>query len=394
VEEIELGRGGAAHRFRAGGPAGSEAFEARWLVDASGRRRTLARQEDLAVPEPGLANASVWGWFEGVGDVDAAGPDSFHQRVRYAPRRLSTMHFLYRGYWIWFIPLQAGTTSIGVVADKGQLKLRCRSSDEFLAFLREHRAVASLLENAKPIEIRSFPHLAYGTRRFFSPDRWALVGEAAAFPDPFYSPGADLIALGNDFISDLIRRDLDGESEKRRNRRTELYEEFMQFRLEAALRLYRGQYPYLGSFELGKLKWDFDIGCYYNLWFSAYLHDQHLDARQLKRQLGQRPFVLAALSNFAALFEKVDRHLQATSAYHRANRGEYSRGVDCLGFLEEIAAPRSDEQIVDRTLEIFNTVRHRALDLLEDRSEPARRESLPLAAFVGESALDASPGQP
>ena len=154
---------------------------------------------------------------------------------------------------------------------------------------------------AKPIETRAFPHLAYGTRRFFSPERWALVGEAAAFTDPFDSPGADLIALGNDFISDLIARDFGGEAEERRARRTALYDEFMQFRLEAAMLLYRDQYPDLGSYELGKLKWDFDIGCYYNLWFSAYLHDQHLDARQLKRQLGQRPFVLAALGTVLVL---------------------------------------------------------------------------------------------
>jgi flavin-dependent dehydrogenase len=367
---------------------GAETFESRWLIDATGRRRTLARLEDLNTPETELANASVWGWFEGVSDIDAAGPEAFHERVRHAPRRLSTVHFLYRGYWIWFIPLQAGTTSIGVVADKGQQKLRCRSSDEFLAFLRQHRAVASLLENAKPIEIQAFPHLAYGTRRFVSPERWALVGEAAAFPDPFYSPGSDFIALGNDFITDLIERDFSGEAERRRNQRTELYEEFMQFRLEAAMRLYRDQYPYLGSYELGKLKWDFDIGCYYNLWFSAYFHDQHLDARQLKRQLGQRPFVLNALSNFGELFRSVDRHLMETSSYHRMNRGAYSRGVDCLGFIDEIAAPRTDEKVFERTLEIFNVIRHQALDLLEDRDSPARRESLPLTAFVGESPLD------
>lgn len=393
VEGIDLGAGaGGRHRFRVERDGSSAAFETRWLVDATGRRRTLARAQDIAVAEDAHATTSVWGWFENVSDIDAAGPDAFRDRVRHAPRRLSTTHFLYRGYWIWFIPLQAGTTSIGVVADKGCLKLRCRSNDEFLAFLRKHRAVASLLENAKPIETRSFPHLPYGTRRFLSPDRWALTGEAAAFPDPFYSPGADFIALANDFITDLVRRDLGGEPQQRLDRRLAIYDSFIRFRFEATMRLYRNQYPHLGSFELGKLKWDFDIACYYNLWLSAYINDQHLDARQLKRQLRQRPFVLAALSNFADLFRRVDDHLTARDAYHRCNAGLYSRGNEYLGFADEVAEPRSDEQVFERTLEIFNGVRDRALDLLEDRREPKCRDPLPLAAFVGETPLYDEPG--
>ena len=52
---------------------------------------------------------------------------------------------------------------------------------------------------------------AYGVERVFSPDRWCLVGEAAAFADPFYSPGSDMIGYGNVFAGDLMARDLEGE---------------------------------------------------------------------------------------------------------------------------------------------------------------------------------------
>ena len=52
---------------------------------------------------------------------------------------------------------------------------------------------------------------AYGVERVFSPDRWCLVGEAAAFADPFYSPGSDMIGYGNVFAGDLVARDLEGE---------------------------------------------------------------------------------------------------------------------------------------------------------------------------------------
>jgi hypothetical protein len=266
---------------------------------------------------------------------------------------------------------------------------RYRSKDGFLDFLRQHAAVAALLENAKPIQTQSFAHLAYGTRRFFSPQRWGLVGEAGASPDPFYSPGADFIALANDFVSDLIARDLDGEGEKALRDRTELYDEFMRFRLEAAMRLYRDQYSVFGSYELCKLKWDLDVGCYYNLWISQYMRDLHLDARALKRQLALREHVLAALSNFAELFRKVDAHLTERGAYERKNAGAYTDGQDCLGFMKRVGLPRSDGEILATTQDIFNRVRNQALDLLEDAPAPLARESKPLVWFLEPRALDA-----
>jgi flavin-dependent dehydrogenase len=389
VQDLELRDDGRPHRFRVSDGSGEEIVESRWVVDASGRSRVIAKLQGLEVPETELQNASIWGWFEGVSDIDEMGPPSFRERVRHAPRRLSTLHFLYRGYWIWFIPLQEGMTSIGVVCDRRHYDTRHRSKDGFLDFLRQHAAVASLLENAKPIQTMSFPHLAYGTRRFFSPQRWGLVGEASAFPDPFYSPGADFIALANDFVSDLIARDLEGEDPKALRARTELYDEFMRFRLEAAMRLYRDQYSTFGSYELCKLKWDFDVGCYYNLWISQYMRDLHLDARALKRQLAQRNHVLTALSNFAALFRKVDGHLSERGTYERGNAGAYTDGQDCLWFMKRVGLPRTDAEVLEVTQEIFNRVHSQALDLLEDAPEPVSRESKPLGWFLEPRELDA-----
>jgi len=392
VEALELGRGETPHRFQVTTDDGARAYASRWLIDASGRSRMIARQQGLDAPETELVNGAVWGWFEGVTDVDDLGPPAWRERVRQTPRRLSTMHFLYRGYWIWFIPLQRGMTSVGVVYDRELCDLTYRGKESFLEFLHRHEAVAGLLANAKLTDARAYPHLAYGTRRFFSADRWALVGEAGAFPDPFYSPGGDFIALANDFTSDLIARDLDGASDAALRKRADLYDEFMQFRFEAAMRLYRGHYPLFGSFELCKLKWDFDIGCYYNLWLSAYMNDQHLDGRKLKRQLGQRFHVLSALANFTRLFEKVDAALVARGAYHRRNSGVFTRGLDCLGFLHEIGLPRSDEQVLATTQQIFNEVHGRALDLLEDRAEPTVREPKPMEWFVGDRDLSLPDG--
>lgn len=382
VEKLELGSEGRNHRLVISDGEEKEEIESRWLVDASGRNRMVAGLLDLNIPVNDLDNASVWGWFEGVTDIDSLGPESFQKRVRWTPRKLSTLHFLARGYWIWFIPLQNGVTSIGVVCDRGHFDKDWRTTEGFLEFLHGHRAVASLLQDAKVIETQCFMHLAYGTQRFYSPDRWALVGEASAFPDPFYSPGADFISIGNDFTADLITRDLGGEDAETLSTRVGLYEDFMQFRVEAAMRLYRDQYSVFGSYELCKLKWDFDVACYYNLWVSSYFQDQHLDARQLKRQLIQRKHVLSALSNFATFFRRIDDHLTQNGTYHRANRGNYTNGQDLLGFVREVGEPTTNKEVLRRTEKIFNAVRDRGLDLLENAPEPVAREPQPLAWFM------------
>ena len=62
---------------------------------------------------------------------------------------------------------------------------------------------------------RTSPTASSGSTR---PTAGALVGEAGAFADPFYSPGSDFIGYGNTFTTDLIARDLDGEDISERAR--------------------------------------------------------------------------------------------------------------------------------------------------------------------------------
>jgi flavin-dependent dehydrogenase len=382
AHDLELGADGAQHRFAFSGDGTSGRCESRWLVDATGRTSLVARAKGLRVPELEHAIAAVWGRFTKVRDLDDIGPESFRSRVRGSSRMLSTVHFCYPGYWIWFIPLKEGVTSVGVVGDRAAVDSSCRTQTGFVEFLSRHRAVAELLEPAEMIDVGSFAQLAYSTTRFFSADRWGLSGEAAAFADPFYSPGSDYIALENDFLTDLIRRDTAGEHATRLAERVELYDEFMRFRHEATMLLYRGLYSTLGSYELYRLKWELDIASYYNLWVAPYMLDQHLDEAFLRTQLREKHVVLQALRNFADLFQKVETHMRERGQLYRMNLGGFSEPLESIHYTAEIGTPRTREHIIARTAEAFNRVRSRALDLLEDAAEPTPRPSLPLTAFV------------
>jgi len=377
VTDVALGEAGAPHTLTF---AGGEKRTARWLVDAGGREGFLARRLDWRVPEAEHRMGSVWARYENVADIDQLGGEAFHARVRHTSRHLSTLHFLYAGYWIWVIPLGFGITSVGITGVPVR-EAALRTPEGFRAFLDGHGAMRELLSDAKAVDFGSLARIAYGTKRFFDPRRVALVGEAATSADPLYSPGSDFIALENDFVTELVAREQAGESEAELARRTELYDRFTAFRHEAVMRLYRGLYGMLGSYELMRLKWDFDIGSYHNLWVAPYMTDQLTDVAFLARQLRQQRFVLGVLDNFRGLFQHLESELVARGAYHRQNRGVFSYGLENIDFLPQIGLPRSRQQTLEQAARTFNVVRRDAHRLLGQ--EPG--EPWPLQAFVTRS---------
>lgn len=369
VQELSLdGEGG--HRFQIAckdGPARS--VRARWVIDAAGRSGLVARPLKLWEPQKHLVSA-VWGRFEGVVDIDDLGSAAFRDRVKGTSRHLSTTHFCYPGYWIWFIPLGRGVVSVGVVMRREQFDDAWRKEEGFVTFLKEHRAVAQLLAGARLLDVGSYKQLAYDTRQFFG-DRWATVGEAGAFSDPFYSPGSDFIAFENDFAVDLIRREARGEPREEIERQRARYDAFMRFRQEATMLVYQDLYTTLGSFELYQLKWDFDIACYYNLWLEPYLRGDHLEADWLDTQLRQRPLVIGVLQRFSRLFQEVQAHLLAGGTFAHGNLGRFKGDFPLMRAAEHLGSDASAAAVMERTNEAFESVRTRALALLgRDPGEP------------------------
>ena len=184
-----------------------------------------------------------------------------------------------------------------------------------------------------------------------------------------------------------MRRDLGGESAAQLAERFALYDGFMRFRHEAAMLLYRGMYPMHASYELMRLKWDFDIGCYYNLWVAPYFRDEYLDLHFLRHQLRQQQYVLQALHNFADLFRKLEASVRERGLFHRCNRGHFSHGLENIDFVEEVGIPRTRRQVLEKTAQIFNNVRQRALELLDLPPPGPSAQRLPLTSFMTDQPL-------
>ncbi len=388
ARDVEIGEGGEPHRFTVVSEDGERRrYRARWLIDATGRASTLARQLDLRIDEPDHLLAAVWGRYTNVRDIDSIRDDAWKRRTRHVARVLSTNHFCYPGYWIWFIPLGRGVTSVGLVGHKEIFRRGIRTQEGFRAFLDEHRAPSFLMEGSTPLDLEGYTQLAYGTKQFFSEDRWGLLGDAGAFTDPFYSPGSDFIGIECDFLTDLIKRDRAGDAAGELAERTRTYDAFMRFRWEATMRIYRGLYSTFGSYELMKVKFNFDFGCYFNLWFDPFARDLHLDLKFLQGELRKQSETLTALQNFADLFRRVEADLRARGAYHRGNLGNYNVGVDTVRpLIDEVTTPRKKRQIDQRTEDIFNYGRDESLKLLE-RSDVEPRGPWRLYQFADPTPL-------
>src|SRR5204862_7282189 len=172
---------------------GTRSVTGRWLVDASGRAGLLRRQLGLDRPSSHAANAC---WFRIRSRIrvdEWSSEPAWQARVPSGLRWLSTNHLMGAGYWVWLIPLGSGSTSFGIVADANLHPFsRINRFERAMDWLNEFEPQCAKAVEAHADGLEDFlalQHFAHACGRVFSPERWAMVGEAGVFTDPFYSPG-------------------------------------------------------------------------------------------------------------------------------------------------------------------------------------------------------------
>ena len=331
-----------AHRVTLAMPTGTREITARWIVDASGRSGLLKRQLGLRRPSTHGANASWWRFRSRIKIDDWSDDASWKARVPSGLRWHSTVHLMGVGYWFWLIPLGSGSHSFGIVADAGLHPFRrINRFERALDWLREFEPQAAVVMEAHAGELEDFlalQHFAHGCARVFSPDRWALVGEAGVFTDPFYSPGSDFIGMGNDYVTDLILRDTRGEDI--RARAEAFNTQYLRF-FDAFIRLYDGQYPIMGNAQVMTAKVAWDNACYWAI--NALLFFQ--------RRLREPAFMASIDPMMRRFFLLHARMQQFLRAWFEADRGAVygheSPNVVDVDYLRTLQATLADAAMDD-----------------------------------------------
>jgi len=248
-------------------PPGTVTVSGRWIVDASGVAAVLARQEGWMRPNTEHPTTAVWARWTGVKDWDGAElakkfPD--WADACFGIRATATNHLVGPGWWAWIIPLKGGDVSVGVVFDQrimtwpegGSLGQRLKD------FLVKHPVGREIMGDAqwRESDVHWRKNLPYYSTTFAG-DGFALVGDAGAFIDPFYSPGMDWVSFTSWSTAQMILAQQRGEAMApivaRHNK------SFSRSYARWFAAIYKDKYEYMGDFDLMRIAFQMDLGLYY-----------------------------------------------------------------------------------------------------------------------------------
>jgi len=339
VEEISLGKPQQPHTtlIRARSDGQIRSLRSTWVVDCTGRRRLLQEQLQLGRPSP-LRHSASWFRVSGKCDVESFVPPeevAWHGQVPGGNRYRSTNHLVGHGYWVWLIPLASGNTSIGIVVDERIHPIATLNTYPLtLAWLARHEPV--LAQNLAGFSVMDFLFLkefSYETGQFYSANRWACVGEAAAFLDPFYSPGSDFIALGNTMVTRLVCRDFAGTLTPAAVAQSDATMLMLQ---RAFTEVFCDQYPTFGCARVMTAKILWDNSSYWVFVCQAFFQDIFFDDDYLDRYR-------RAFDQFYRLNLRVQQLFRDWAA-----RGRADAGFKYLGYADFPVAVRSHLELANK----------------------------------------------
>lgn len=303
-----------------------QTVRARWVVDASGIAALLARKSGWWRQNAEHPTAAAWSRWKGVKDWDsrefAEKYPEFASAV-HSVRGTATNHVIGDGWWSWWIPLKGGDVSVGVVFDQRLVDWPQDDApvgQRLKRFLMQHPVARELLADAEYQEgdIHWRRNLAYYSTTFAG-DGFVLVGDAAAFMDPFYSPGMDWISFTTSAAAELISAQLRGEPmEERVARHNRDFARSHRGWFEA---LYKDKYNYMGEWDLMSLAFRLDLGLYY---FGIVSQPFKYGAKALTEPPFSKPIsrpFLSLMRTYNRRFARIASRRRAESALGKTNRG-------------------------------------------------------------------------
>ncbi|MGV6989158.1 NAD(P)/FAD-dependent oxidoreductase [Testudinibacter sp. P80/BLE/0925] len=179
-------------------------IEAKFLLDASGYGRVLARLFDLETPSSLPVRHAHFTHIE-----DNIGDSNFDRN-----KILICTHPTQRDVWLWFIPFSNGRCSIGVVSEPHNFTHIPEQTAE--AILRRYASeipmLNRLIRNAKwDTPFNTLQGYSANVKSLYG-ERWALLGNASEFLDPVFSSGVTVAMHSADLAVNALDKQLRGEN--------------------------------------------------------------------------------------------------------------------------------------------------------------------------------------
>ncbi len=180
--------------------------KAKYYVDASGESSTVRKAFNVGVESPtSLRNIAVWDYWENAEWAAKIGVGGTYIQI------------MSLGWgWLWFIPITATRTSIGLVTSAEFYKKSGMSTEElYLKAISEEPRIGPLVRNAtREGNLQATKDWSFISDRLYG-DNWFLVGDACGFADPILSAGMSLAHMSGRRVAfsllELLKDDSDGE---------------------------------------------------------------------------------------------------------------------------------------------------------------------------------------
>jgi flavin-dependent dehydrogenase len=170
----------------------TDTWEARYLVDATGRDTFMANRRGIKRRDPLHNSSAMFAHFTGV------------ERLQGREEGNISLFWFEHG-WVWFIPLLDGTTSIGTVVWPYYMKTRKKPLTEFFQdTLAMCPPLMERMRNAKRMsEVSATGNYSYKCDTACGKNH-ILVGDAFAFVDPMFSSGVMLAMRAGEKAADTL----------------------------------------------------------------------------------------------------------------------------------------------------------------------------------------------
>ncbi|WP_395737016.1 NAD(P)/FAD-dependent oxidoreductase [Prosthecobacter sp.] len=327
ISSVQLENGGLQTVTYKQGDA-THTVKARWIVDASGVAALIARKNGWWKSNFEHPTTAAWSRWKGVRDWDGRELAEKYPEwsgALYCVRGTATNHVIGDGWWSWWIPLKGGDMSVGVVFDQRVVDFPQdggKVAERLKTFLMKHPVARDLLENAQfdESDVHWRKNLAYYSTTFAG-DGFVLVGDAAAFMDPFYSPGMDWISYTTSSAANLITQQRKGAS---MGEIVPQYNHTFSTSHRCWFRaLYKDKYEYMGEFDLMDLAYRLDLGLYY--WGVArHPFEQGDKALYVPPFATGEGFVYKIMSTYNRRFAQIARRRRRDKELGKTNRNNRS----------------------------------------------------------------------
>jgi flavin-dependent dehydrogenase len=215
VTDVSITEGGLNRiEYTANGEA-PVSIETKWIIDASGRNRFLAKKLDLRRTSK-YQRSSFWFRLEGFDKSILRQMEQVKAPQNCFDSYYVTHHFFGQHNWIWAIPMRADRAdcdliSIGIVYRPDLYKGDVTSVETFLSQVGgEHPVVAKLVASGKIVDTNIFRNYFYETKQSYSRQGWFIIGDAGDTVDPLYSTGIATTSLQIKQIAAMIEADRNG----------------------------------------------------------------------------------------------------------------------------------------------------------------------------------------